>query len=115
MIEAVADNDINDKMLVQLEARVGHRIPRIRQFGMSETPDVEVLHWAASAGFVVISHDAATMIAVANARIARGLTMPGLIIVRQSSPIGRTIEYLYEALEGGDPADFVDQVKYGPK
>ena len=55
------------------------------------------------------------MIAVANARIARGLAMPGLIIVRQSSPIGRTIEYLYEALEGGDPADFVDQVKYGPK
>ncbi|MGE3806584.1 MAG: DUF5615 family PIN-like protein [Gemmataceae bacterium] len=59
-----------------------------------ETPDPEVLEWAAAENRVLITNDKSTMIEFATQRVAAGLPMPGIIITarpdRQS--IGDAIE-----------------------
>ena len=114
MIDAVADHDINDDMLRQLEMRLGRRLLRVRDFGMETTPDAEILEWAAATGRVVISHDVSTMTASANIRVARYLPMPGLIIVRQLAPIGGAVDFLSFVLEAARPEDLANKVLYIP-
>lgn len=62
-------------------------ILRARHVGMAETPDPEILEWAAQEGRLVLSHDRNTMQGDAYDRVIAGLPMPGLFLVVKGQPI----------------------------
>jgi hypothetical protein len=63
---------------------------RARDVGMGERPDAEVLAYAADNGFIVVSHDVNTMPSAAYARMSSYQKMSGLLMVKQSDPVGRS-------------------------
>jgi predicted nuclease of predicted toxin-antitoxin system len=76
----LADHDLNEL----IAAGVLRREPalefiRLRDVGLSDRPDAEVLAFAAANGFLLVSHDVNTMPAAAYARVtarAAALRMP---------------------------------------
>ena len=66
----------------------------IREIGLKEATDPAILEWAAAEGRVVVSHDHRTMRAYAEERLRVGLSMSGLILVRQDYPLGQAIDDL---------------------
>lgn len=87
---------------------------RVPDVGLIEADDPTVLAWAATAGRVVLTHDAATLIGFAYERVAAGLPMPGIIEVRQELPIGRVIEDLLLLIEASEEGEWEGQVLYLP-
>ncbi len=91
----LADHDLNNHIIRGLH-RVEPTIEfvRAREVSMHDRPDPEVLAFAAHEGFIVVTHDARTMIGHAWARVRDGLPMPGLLIARQELGIGPMIDDL---------------------
>ena len=78
------------------------------------TPDPIILEWAAQQGRVVVSVDKKTLAVDAWDRVARGLPMPGVAILRILLTIGQAINELELIALAGNPEDFRDQVIYLP-
>ena len=91
----LADNDFNQNIIegvLRREPLV--EFQRLRNIGLDERPDPEVLAWAAENGFILLSHDVNTMRGFAYERIAQGRLMAGLLLVHQTDPIAPVIESL---------------------
>ncbi len=91
----LADHDLNE----HIGSGVLRREPalewvRVRDVGMSERTDAEVLAYAAAQGFLVVSHDINTMPSAAYTRMRAGQKMAGLLMVKQSDPVGPVIASL---------------------
>ena len=99
-----ADHDFNEAVLKQLE-RDGFTVVRARTVRLQNRPDPEVLEWAASQGLPLLSHDAGTMSAFAYRRVAFGLPMPGLILVRQGLATGRMLADVRKILQDNNLTD----------
>jgi hypothetical protein len=67
---------------------------RAQDEGLSQTPDPQVLEWAAEQGRVVVTYDRSTLVGDARRRISEGKPMPGVIALREGAGIGRTIEHI---------------------
>ena len=89
-------------------------IVRVRDVGLDQTPDPDLLAWAAVEGRVLLTHDRKTLIRFANQRVARGETMPGVIEVVRRCPVGRAIEDLVILLECTADHEWADRVHYIP-
>jgi predicted nuclease of predicted toxin-antitoxin system len=87
---------------------------RVPDVGLSEADDPDVLAWAADEGRIVLTHDARTLIGYAYERVSTGLTMPGIIEVRQDQAIGSVIEDLLLLIEASQEGEWKDQVIYLP-
>ena len=86
----------------------------VQQVGLIQTPDDEILTWAAAAGRIVLSHDTHTMRPLAERRIAEGQPMAGLVLVPQSLAIGTAAARLGALIQAGDEAleDLAGQVHF---
>jgi len=73
-----------------------------------------VLERAAEAGRVVVTSDVSTMVGAANARLARNLPMPGVIVVPQGLAVGRAIDDLTLIAEAGRPEELNLRIVYLP-
>lgn len=79
------DEDIHRPIVLRLRrADSGIKAFTAREAGLLHAPDERVLELAAEHRRIVVSHDVRTLIATANARIASGLEMWGLILVPQA-------------------------------
>ncbi len=87
---------------------------RVADIGLGEADDPTILTWAAAEGRLVLTHDAATLIGYAYDRIATGLTMPGIIEVRQDLPIGLVIDDLLLIIDASREGEWEGQVLYFP-
>lgn len=111
----LADNDLNE----QIVGGVLRREPtiaftRVRDVALAGARDPEVLAYAADRGLIVVSHDVNTMPAAALARIERSLSMPGLFMARQTSPIGPIIESLVLIWSTSEAEEWKDQILFLP-
>ena len=91
------DQNFNRNLFNAVERKYGKLdldVVRLFDVGLSEAPDEVVLEWAAQEERIVLSHDEKTMVPLASARISAGLSMPGLIIVRQTNMYGPVVEDL---------------------
>jgi hypothetical protein len=87
---------------------------RVRDLGMSERSDAEILGRAAQEQLLVVSHDVNTMPAAAYSRLSRGQSFPGLFMVQQTSPIGRIVQSLLLIWAASDLEEWKDQVVFLP-
>jgi predicted nuclease of predicted toxin-antitoxin system len=82
--------------------------------GLGATPDPEILQWAAEQGRVVLTHDVQTFVDYAYQRVAAGLPMPGVMMVRSSPNLGRLVEDLLILIECSADDEINGQVIYVP-
>jgi hypothetical protein len=87
---------------------------RLRDVGLADRPDPQVLEFAASQGLLVVSHDVNTMTAHAAARILSGETFPGIFLAHQSESIGAVIEQLILIWTASEAEEWVNQVTFLP-
>jgi hypothetical protein len=111
----LADHDLNENIVVGLVRREPALfITRLRDVGIADRPDAEVLAYAAEHRLIVVSHDVNTMPAAASARLAHGLTFPGLLLARQRHPIAPVIESLLLIWSNSEAEEWEGQVQFLP-
>jgi predicted nuclease of predicted toxin-antitoxin system len=70
-------------------------IASVQSMGLRSLPDEEVLEWAARQNRIILTHDVKTLVPLANARLASGVPMPGVIAIRSTLPVGQAIEEFF--------------------
>ena len=81
---------------------------------MSEHPDAEALAYAADNGFIVVSHDVNTMPGAAYGRMSSGQKRSGLLVVKQSNPVGEIISCLIMIWSASEAKEWQNQVCFLP-
>lgn len=115
MIKLLADENLDNTItrgLLRHNPDVD--IVRVQDLGLSGENDPVVLEWAANEGRILLTHDVATITRYANERLAKNLSMPGVIEIPMDAPIGRVIDDLLLILECGRPEDLDGQIDYIP-
>ena len=111
------DEDVNVQIVRGLIRRQGdHEADwtNVRDAGLEGREDTEVLEWAAEHGYLVVTHDANTMIRHALERVEEGRETPGLIVIPQSLAIGRAIEDLRLILAASEGEEWSNTIAYLP-
>ncbi len=110
-----ADHDLNEHIIDGcLRREPALEFVRVRDFGLSDRPDPEVLAFAAVQGFLLVSHDVNTMVGHAYARLAAGEPMAGLLMVKQTQPIGPVIDNLVLIWSASEAEEWQRQVRFLP-
>jgi hypothetical protein len=111
----LADHDLNEQIVTGvLRREPAIEFLRARDVGMDDRSDSEVLDHAATEGLIVVSHDVNTMPANAYGRLAAGLALAGLLMVRQAQPIGSVIDTLVLIWSASEADEWHDQVAFLP-
>jgi predicted nuclease of predicted toxin-antitoxin system len=115
MLRLVTDEDVHGDIVNGLRRRQpALDLVRVQDVGLRNTPDPIILEWAAQQGRVVVSVDKKTLAVAAWDRVARGLPMPAVAILRILLTIGQAINELELIALAGNPDDFRNQVIYLP-
>ena len=111
----LTDENFNGKLLAGLLAALPNLdIVRAQDCAVSQSPDPELLAWAAQQGRILLTHDVQTITGYAYDRVRAGLSMPGVIEVRIDQGIGTTIDDLVILISASTPEEFENQVRYVP-
>jgi hypothetical protein len=116
MVRVVTDFDFNGRIVRGvLRLRPGFDLIRAQDTGLAEdTPDPDLLEWAAANDRIVLTHDRNTMTGFARDRVAAGLPMPGVIVANDRAPIGQLIDDL-AALDGAsDHTEWANRIEFLP-
>lgn len=114
-IKFIADQNFRDEIIRNLRERNAEiDIISVRDIGMEEATDPEILEWAAQQGRVVLSHDVNTMRGDAYNRVIAGLPMPGLFLVIQDEPAGPVIQDILDLAESSFEGEWENRVEYLP-
>jgi predicted nuclease of predicted toxin-antitoxin system len=91
MIRVVTDFDFNGRVVRGiLRLRPTFDLVRVQDIGLAQnTPDPDILAWAAANDRIVLTHDQNTMAGFAFDRVAAGEPMPGVFVVDNTAPIGQ--------------------------
>jgi len=89
-------------------------IIRVQDTVLYQAEDPLVLEWAAKEERVLITHDIETMRKYAYERVAAGLPLSGVLLIRGESPIGRVIDDLLVIAGASDPIDWAQRVEFVP-
>jgi Domain of unknown function (DUF5615) len=111
----LADHDLNKQIVTGvLRREPALEFVRARDVGMSGHPDAKVLAYAADNGFVVVSHDVNIMPSAAYSRMSSGQKMSGLLMVKQSDPVGVIIACLILIWSASEAEEWENQVCFLP-
>src|SRR5437667_8440090 len=113
MLRLLTDENVHGDIVAGLRRRQpALDLVRVQEVGLRHTPDPVILEWAAQQGRVVVSVDKKTLAVAAWNRVARGMPMPGVAILRIALSIGQAVSELELIALAGDAEDFWDQVVY---
>jgi hypothetical protein len=108
-------HDFNEHIIIGVRRREPTiEFVRVRDLGMQDRPDADVLEYADQEGLIVISHDVNTMPAEAYARLAAGKTIAGLLMVQQTESVGAIIESLLLIWSASGAEEWKNQVYFLP-
>jgi Domain of unknown function (DUF5615) len=111
----LADNDLNDAIIVGVRRREpAAEFARLRDLGLATRSDPEVLDFAVRENWIVVSHDVNTMREAASARLASGLSMSGLLLAHQRTPVSPIIESLLLIWAASEAEEWAAQVEFLP-
>ena len=89
-------------------------VVRVQDVGLMQTPDPDILEWAAQDGRVLLTHDFQTIPGFALGRVQNGLPMPGVLLIQRDTPVGQAIDEILICAGAGTDAGFANQVRYIP-
>lgn len=115
MLHLVSDENFNGAIVRGMFRRQpGLELVRVQDVGLMQTPDPDILEWAASQGRVLLSHDVSTVPPAAYQRIADGKPMAGVFIVPDRMPVGQAIDEILFLSVNVEPGEWKDQVLFLP-
>ena len=115
MLRLLTDENVHGDIVEGLRRRQPDLdLVRAQDVGLAHTADAIILEWATQEGRVVASVDKKTLAAAAWDRVAHGVPMAGVAILRTLLTIGQAINELELVAIAGNPDDFRDQVIYLP-
>lgn len=115
VLRLLIDEDVHGGIVAGLRQRQpGLDVARVQDVGLGHTPDSIILEWAAQQGRVVVSVDKRTLAVAAWDRVARGVPVPGVIILRTLLSIGQAVREIELVAVAAKPDDLRDQVPYLP-
>ncbi|MGA2706532.1 MAG: DUF5615 family PIN-like protein [Isosphaeraceae bacterium] len=93
MLRLASDADVHGDILHGLHRRLPEiDLVRVQDALPEQTPDPEVLAWAAAENRVLITNDRNTMVGFAYQRVAAGEPVPGLIATTNEQSVGSAID-----------------------
>ena len=111
----LADHDLNEHIVQGvMRQEPSLQFVRVRDVGMSERSDDEILEYARREAFLLVSHDVNTMPAAASTRLTDGGTFPGLFMVQQTLPVKSVIESIVLIWSASELEEWKDQIVYLP-
>jgi predicted nuclease of predicted toxin-antitoxin system len=115
MIRLLTDENVDNNILRGLALRLPHLdFVSVRDVGLSGSPDMVLLRWAAKQQRIILTHDVKTLVPDANQLVARGEPMAGVIFVPDQLEIGRAINDLEIVLECSTESDMRDRIERLP-
>lgn len=115
MIRLLADENFNGKIVRGLRREIPDvDIVRVQDTAIYQASDPKVLEWAAQQNRILLSQDVETMPMFAKQRLAAGLSMPGVFIVRDALPIGQVIEQLLMILGASEAEEWENLIVFLP-
>lgn len=115
VVTILFDEDFNGRIIRGVRRRsITLDTVTAAEAALSSADDAQVLEWAADNGRLVVSHDRRTMRPTAERRLAAGLPMNGLILVRQDYLIGQAIEELVLIGEASAAEEWSNVIAYLP-
>lgn len=114
MLLLADENFDNDIIRGLLRRRSELDIVRVQDVGLSGASDPTVLEWAANEQRLLLTHDVSTITHFAYQRIEAGHTMPGVIEVSPTVPIGRVIEDILLLVDYSLENEWDGQIIYLP-
>ena len=115
MTRFLADENFNLNAVQELRRHLPSLdIIRVQELGMTQAIDPSILERAAEMGRVVLTHDVKTMPGFAYDRVRASLPMPGVVIVPDLLPVGKTVEDLELMITCSLDDEWADRVQYLP-
>ncbi len=115
MLRFLSDENLNGDIIRGLLLRNPNLdLVRVQDVGLLEAEDPMVLAWAAENNRILLTHDRATMPDFAYERLLTGQTMPGLFVMRDSTPVRNSIDELLLLDECSMQAEWFGLVIYLP-
>ncbi len=115
MLLLAADESLNNKLVRGVQRL--HRqldIVRVQDAGLRGADDPTVLEWAAAENRVLLTHDVATMVRFAYARVQAGLPMPGMFEIGTGVALAVAIQEILLLVECSIDGEWEGQVRYLP-
>jgi Domain of unknown function (DUF5615) len=111
----LANHDLTEAIVLGVIRREPSvEFQRLRDVGMAERSDTEVLEYAAGLNLLIVSHDVNTMTAHASRRITAGLPMPGFLLAHQGDSIGAIIDDLVFLWVASEAEEWVGKIVFLP-
>ncbi len=115
MISFLIDQNFNEHIVDGITRRDATlEFVHVRDVGLAEASDSDVLQWAAAHGLVLLTHDRRTVPQCAHARVAGGAPMPGVFLVNDGMGVGQAIDELLIAAHCLSPDECKDTGRYFP-
>ena len=111
----LADQDLHDAIVsgvVRIEPSI--EFARLRDFGLEELPDEQVLRHAAREHWIVVSHDVSSMPSAASSLLAGGEPMDGLLLAHQLHPLGPSIDSLVLIWTASEAEEWIGRIGFLP-
>jgi Domain of unknown function (DUF5615) len=115
MLRLLSDEDLAGAVVRGLLQRLpGLDFVRAQDVGLMRTPDPDILEWAAANDRILVSGDRRTLSAYAWDRVARGLFLPGVFLLRRHTTTAGAIDALELIALTSEHNEWVNQVVYIP-
>jgi hypothetical protein len=116
MLRLATDADFNGRVYRALLRKMPDLdMARAQDAGLRTAEDPNVLAWAASEGRILLTPDRETMVGFAYQRVAAGLLMPGVFVIRnRRSQIGQMAEEILVPVLCSEQDGWKDQVQFLP-
>jgi predicted nuclease of predicted toxin-antitoxin system len=89
-------------------------IVRVQEVGLGGADDVVLLEWAAAEDRICVSKDHNTLIGLAYKRVAASLPMAGVLMLKETTPIGQAIDILLVAALCSTAEEWKHRVQHFP-
>jgi hypothetical protein len=114
-VRLLFDEDFNGRVIRGVRRRpIAFETITAAEAELGGRDDDIVLEWAANNGRLLVSHDRRTLRPAAERRLAAGLAMSGLILVRQDYPIGQAIDEIVLIGEASTAEEWLGLITYLP-
>jgi Domain of unknown function (DUF5615) len=115
MLKLLIDENFDQRILRGLQLRVPSlQYMVVQETVLAESPDPELLQWAAENHHVLVTHDRTTMLRAASRRLRSGQKVAGLVVVKKEASLSRVIDDLVVMLECCTEAEMENQVVFIP-
>jgi hypothetical protein len=115
MLRFLTDEDFDGRLTgALLERMPALDLARVQDVGLMQTPDEEILAWAAVHERIVLTHDRNTMSGSASARVRAEEPMPGLFIVDRRSSPGQSLDDLELMATASEMDEWRDRIVFIP-